>query len=54
MNHFLLHFISKEIKLVGLAAEIMFKSKFEPLPVILQPLPKCISEDNGRFRLQMS
>ena len=34
---------------VGQAAEFKFKSKFEPLPVIWQSLPKAIPEDNHKF-----
>ena len=34
---------------VGHAAEFKFESKFEPLPVIWQLLPKAIPEDNRKF-----
>ena len=37
---------------VGQAAELKFESKFEPLLVIWQSLPKTVPEDNRRFRGQ--
>ena len=39
----------KPLQPVGQAAEFKFESKFEPLPVIWQSLPKAIPEDNRRF-----
>ena len=42
----------KPLQLVGQAAEFKFESKFEPLPVIWQSLPKAVPEDNRRFRGQ--
>ena len=43
----------KPLQLVGTAAEFKFESKFEPLPVIWQSLPKAIPESNRRFWLQI-
>ena len=43
----------KPLQPVGQAAEFKFESKFEPMPVIWQSLPKAIPEDNldnRRFR----
>ena len=37
---------------VGQAAEFKFESKFQPLPMIWQLLPKAIPEDNRRFLVQ--
>ena len=31
---------------IGQAAQLKFESKFKPLPVIWQSLPKAIPEDN--------
>ena len=42
----------KPLQPVGQAAEFKFESKFEPLQVIWQSLPKAIPEDNRRFWLQ--
>ena len=39
----------KPLQPVGQAAEFKFESKFEPLQVIWQSLPKAIPEDNRRF-----
>ena len=36
----------KTLQSMGQAAEFKFESKFEPLPVIWQSLPKAIPEDN--------
>ena len=37
---------------IGQAAEFKFESKFKPLQVIWQSLPKAVPEDNRRFRGQ--
>ena len=42
----------KPLQLVGQVAEFKFESKFEPLQVIWQSLPKAVPEDNRRFRGQ--
>ena len=42
----------KPLQPIGQAAEFKFESKFEPLPVIWQSLPKAVPEDNRRFRGQ--
>ena len=42
----------KPVQPVGQAAEFKFESKFEPLPVIWQSLPKAIPEGNQRFQNQ--
>ena len=39
----------KSLQLVSQAAELKFGSKFEPLSVIWQLLPKPVPEDNLRF-----
>ena len=47
--------VSEQIKAlqpIGQAAEFKFESKFKPLPVIWQSLPKAIPEENRRFWLQ--
>ena len=36
----------KPLQSIGQAAEFKFESKFEPLPVIWQSLPKAIPEVN--------
>ena len=46
------HIISSYYDRVAQAAEFKFESKFEPLQVIWQSLPKAIWEDNRRFWLQ--
>ena len=42
----------KPLQPIGQAAEFKFESKFEPLQVIWQSLPKAIPEDNWGFWLQ--
>ena len=42
----------KPLQPIGQAAEFKFESKFEPLQVIWQSLPKAVPEDNRRFRGQ--
>ena len=42
----------ESIQTVGQVAELKFESKFEPLPVIWQSLPKAVPEENRRFWLQ--
>ena len=54
-NLFLVLRADKILQLVGLAAGragFKFESKFKPLKVILQALPKALPQDNRRFRLQ--
>ena len=43
------HCQAKGLKLVGQVAEFKFESKFEPLSIIWQSLPKAIPEDHQRF-----
>ena len=43
----------KPLQLFGQAAELKFESKFEPLLVIWQSLPKAIPEDDRRFWLRI-
>ena len=42
----------KPLQPIGQAAEFKFESKFEPLPVIWQSLPKAVPEDNRSGRAQ--
>ena len=42
----------KPLQPIGQAAEFKFESKFKPLQVIWQSLPKAVPEDNRRFRGQ--
>ena len=42
----------ESLQTVAQVAELNFESKFEPLPVIWQSLPKAVPEENRRFWLQ--
>ena len=45
-------YVSSAHQPIGQAAEFKFESKFEPLLVIWQSLPKAVPKDNRRFREQ--